>query len=151
MISYYFMMSLYTSILRIYETSNNMCILFDTAVKEKGRIRVVFSNFTHNMLQFVPKKQSTCHVFLHLNSTQASPEGDAFAAICTQRRRAVQAMSFPNLQRLLPAPLLGAVGVDLVQPDDDLREGRPAHGLRVPAFLDQRFEVWGIALELALQ
>ena len=43
----------------------------------------------------------------------------------------------PNLQRLLPAPLLGAVGVDLVQPDDDLREGRPAHGLRVPAFLDQ--------------
>ena len=99
MISYYFMMSLYTSILRIYETSNNMCILFDTAVKEKGRIRVVFSNFTRNMLQFVPKKQSTCHVFLHLNSTQASPEGDAFAAICTQRRRAVQAMSFPVKHR----------------------------------------------------
>ena len=100
MISYYFMMSLYTSILRIYETSNNMCILFDTAVKEKGRIRVVFSNFTHNMLQSVPKKkQTTCHVFLHLNSTQASLEGDAFAAICTQRRRAVQAMSFPVKHR----------------------------------------------------
>lgn len=43
----------------------------------------------------------------------------------------------PDLQRLLPGPLLGAVGVDLVEPDDDLRECRPSHGVCVPAFLDQ--------------
>ena len=49
----------------------------------------------------------------------------------------------PNLQRLLPAALLGAVGVDLVEPDDDLRECRPSHGLRVPALLDQPAETRG--------
>lgn len=43
----------------------------------------------------------------------------------------------PKLERVLPAPMLVEVGVDLVEPDDDLRERRPRHGLRVPAFLHQ--------------
>jgi len=43
----------------------------------------------------------------------------------------------PKLERLLPAPLPVAVVIDLVEPDDDLRECRPSHGLRVPAFLHQ--------------
>lgn len=43
----------------------------------------------------------------------------------------------PKLERLLPAPMPVAVVVDLVEPDDDLRERRPSHGLGVPAFLHQ--------------
>src|SRR5438105_1725112 len=38
----------------------------------------------------------------------------------------------PKLHRLLPGPLLGTVRVDLVEPDDYLRECRPRHGLRGP-------------------
>jgi len=93
MISYYFIWRVY--ILRIYETSNNMCILFDTALKKKD-VYVLFSPILLTICYnpYPKNKQTTCHVFLHLNSTQASPEGDAFAAICTQRRRAGHVISW---------------------------------------------------------